>query len=362
LRAALADMLVDPIDLSRLDLEVIGATDGEIMDANLKSSSGRVYGVTNGIPRFPTSRDTGQLQTMQAFGYKWRNESSYGWVRKTGDQGAYAVWLSEKYGFESVADWCHHFAGKRMLDLGCGAGMASYFWLTSTEWEPTAPWVGVDISDAVDVAREQLRHVPNTHFVQADALQLPFSDETFDAVLSEGVLHHTRSTAEAIESAARVLAIGGELNFYVYRRKAPAREFMDDHVREKLRGLTDEGAWDAMRSLTMLARNLAALKADVTVEEDVPVLGIKAGTLDIQRLIYWNFAKLYWNEAFTFEENVHVNYDWYRPAYAHRQSAEEIEDWCRCAGLEITRIHEQESGFTVRAVKTSRSQSADRSR
>ncbi|HXN92755.1 MAG TPA: class I SAM-dependent methyltransferase [Candidatus Sulfotelmatobacter sp.] len=351
MKAALADMLVDPVDLSPFQLEVVARAGEEIVDATLRSASGRTYAVDRGIPRFMTTQDEGQLQTMHSFGYKWRNESSYAWARQGGDGGAYAAWLSEKYGFDSAAAWCRHFAGKRFLDLGCGAGMASYFWLTSSHWEPKGPWVGVDISEAVDVAREQLGRVPNTHFVQADALNLPFSSGTFDAILSEGVLHHTPSTRMAIESAARVLAGGGELHFYVYRRKAPAREYMDDHVRERLRDLSDDEAWDAMRSLTLLARNLARLKAEVTVEEDVPLLGIKAGTQDVQRLIYWNFAKLYWNEAFDFEENVHVNFDWYRPVYAHRQSAEEVQAWCRDAGLEIVRMHEQESGYTVRAVK-----------
>jgi len=346
-------MLVDPFDRTGLDLQVVAETGDEIMDATLTSRSGHTYRVSRGIPRFLTSNDSGQVQTMHSFGFKWRNKASYAWARKTGDDGLYATWLSEKYGFRSAADWCRHFSGKRILDLGCGAGMASYFWLASDEWDSTSQWVGVDLSEAVDVARENLRHIPNTHFIQGDAMKLPFRDETFDAVLSEGVLHHTPSTKQAIASVARVIVDGGELNFYVYRRKGPAREFTDDYVRERLLSLTDEEAWDAMRSLTMLARSLASMKADVTVEEDVPLLGIKAGRQDVQRLIYWNFAKLYWNDAFDFEENVHVNYDWYRPVYAHRQSEDEIREWCQAAGLEITRVHEQESGFTVRAVKNS---------
>lgn len=350
-RRQLVELLADPLDLSPLQLEPSEEADGEVKEGALRSASGRTYPVRNGIPRFFTTQDAGQLNTMRAFGYKWSQESSYGWLRTAGDQGFYASWLSEKYGFDSVAAWCRHFGGKRMLDLGCGAGMASYFWLASSDWDPRSPWVGVDISEAVDIALQHFTHIPNTHFVQADAMQLPFPDRTFDAILSEGVLHHTPSTQKAIASATRVLARGGEFHFYVYRRKAPAREFTDDHVREKLRSLTDEEAWNAMRPLTKLARNLAALKVEVEVEEDVPELGIKAGRLDVQRLIYWNFAKLFWNDAFDFEENVHINYDWYRPAYAHRQSAEEIKTWCDDAGLDIVRLHEQESGYTIRAMK-----------
>ena len=355
---ALTELLVDPIDLSPLSVQATAEEDGEVMDGSLESASGRSYAVTRGIPRFLTPADPGQLQTMQAFGYKWRNESSYTWIRQTGDEGQYAVWLTEKYGFGSAEGWCRHFDGKRFLDLGCGAGMASYFWVASGAWRSSAPWIGVDISEAIDVAREHLGRVPNTHFVQADALQLPFPDGAFDAILSEGVLHHTPSTQKALESAARVLAVGGEIDFYVYRRKSPAREFVDDYVRERLRGLSDDEAWETMRSFTRLARSLAALKAEVSVEDDVPFLGIKAGRQDVQRLIYWNFAKLYWNDALEFEENVHVNYDWYRPTYSHRQSAEEIEAWCAALGLEIERLHEQESGYTVRAVKASPSVSS----
>jgi hypothetical protein len=48
---------------------------------------------------------------------------------------------------------------------------------------------------------------------------------------------------------------------------------------------------------------------------------------------------------------VHINFDWYRPVYAHRQTAAEVRSWCAEAGLTIAYFHEQESGYTVRAVK-----------
>ena len=38
--------------------------------------------------------------------------------------------------------------------------------------------------------------------------------------------------------------------------------------------------------------------------------GIKAGRYDVQRLVYWHIAKLFWNETFSFEANNHVNFDW----------------------------------------------------
>jgi cytidylate kinase len=87
------------------------------------------------------------------------------------------------------------------------------------------------------------------------------------------------------------------------------------------------------------------------VAEDVPVLGIKAGRYDVQRLVYWNMAKLFWNPDMTFEENTHLNFDWYAPRYAWRQTEDEVRRWYDEAGLEITRLHVHEAGFTVRGVK-----------
>jgi SAM-dependent methyltransferase len=221
------------------------------------------------------------------------------------------------------------------------------------EGQWTGPcWVGLDISSAIDVARARIGGQAGTHFVQADALHLPFSDGAFDTVFSEGVLHHTPSTRDALASAVRVLEPGGEILFYVYRRKSPVREFTDDHVRDLVAGLPPGQAWEAMRPLTELGKALATLKVKIVVPEDVTVLGIPAGTYDVQRLIYWHIAKLFWNGDFSFEENQHINFDWYHPRYAHRQSEEEVRAWCAEERLEIRHLDGQESGFTVRAVKT----------
>jgi hypothetical protein len=101
-----------------------------------------------------------------------------------------------------------------------------------------------------------------------------------------------------------------------------------------------------------LGQALAELKTEVEVPEDVPLLGIKKGRHDVQRLVYWHFAKLYWRDTFSFEENNHVNFDWYHPRYSWRHTEKEVRQWCDEAGLEITRFDDsQESGFSVRAIK-----------
>ena len=156
-------------------------------------------------------------------------------------------------------------------------------------------FVGVDISAAIDTACQRLGEIEGTSFVQADILALPFPPSSFDLVFSEGVLHHTPSTEAAFKALARLLRPGGEIMIYVYRRKAPAREFVDDYIRERIAGLPPEEAWDQLRPLTRLGQALAELETRSRYPEDVELLGIPKGVYDVQRLVYWHFAKLFWN-------------------------------------------------------------------
>lgn len=349
MKKCLFDLLVDPMERLPLQLQENQVEDDEILTGQLIAQNGTHYVVDNGIPRLTVSADAGQQQTSQAFGYKWRRRDTY-------DSPAFkqvsSTWMIEKYGFQSVEEWSRYFSNRsRILDIGCGSGYSSSLWLMTPYWTGKAMYVGVDISTAVDVASERLHSTSNVHFAQADALALPFPDQSFDTVFSEGVLHHTASTREAIHSASRVLTMGGEFHFYVYRRKGPVREFTDDYIRQQIADLSEEDAWEAMRSLTHLAKVLSENDAQIQIQQDIPLLGISTGTHSVQRLIYWNFAKLYWNKDLAFEENVHVNFDWYRPRYAHRQTEDELRRWCEDAHLSINWWHTQESGFSVRATR-----------
>jgi arsenite methyltransferase len=348
MRKSLVDILVDPVSKLPMRLQIVDETDrGEILKGLLASKDNRTFPITKGIPRFVVTGDHGQKQVAESFGFKWQQRGSYEYAQF----GTwYHEWLLARYGFANDSELRAYFqARRRILEVGCGSGMSSTLSLSGAGREQE--WVGMDISVAVDVARERLSHVPNTDFVQGDILQLPFREGTFDTIFAEGVLHHTPSTEQALKSLAPLLESGGEILFYVYRKKGPIREFTDDYVRGIVSGLPPQDAWDVMRPLTKLGQALAELHAEVEVPEDIPYLGIRAGRYDVQRLIYWHFAKMFWNDAYSFEGNNHVNFDWYHPQYAHRHTEDEIRGWCADAGLSIHYFDAQESGFTVRAIK-----------
>jgi arsenite methyltransferase len=349
--SSLLQYLVDPASKTPLALvDAVLGPEGEIEEGRLRSDEGREYPIRRGIPRFVLFDDAGQQQTSESFGYKWGqrrafdSDSTREWARS---------WLLTRYGFASAVEMRSHLArAGRVLDAGCGSGYSAVLWLEPGWSTGTgAEWFGVDVSEAVDVARETLRGVEGTHFIQADILQLPFRDETFGAGLSEGVLHHTPSTERAFASVAGTVQVGGELLVYVYRKKGPIREFSDDFIRDLISPLPPAEALEQVQPLTELARALAATNATVVVPQDVPYLGIEAGEYPLQRFVYWHLLKAFWNDAFSFDGNNLVNFDWYHPRYAHRHTEHELRTWCERYGVDVSRFEAQESGFTLRGLK-----------
>lgn len=76
------------------------------------------------------------------------------------------------------------FTAGRVCDLGCGMGRWSYFLR-----ERCRELVLVDFSEAIFVARENLRDAPNALFFMGDITHLPFRGNFADLAFCLGVLH-----------------------------------------------------------------------------------------------------------------------------------------------------------------------------
>lgn len=290
-----------------------------------------------------------QAQTREAFGFKWGKRDSY---ESEAVQARAREWLLERYCDGDPGKLQQRLGGGRkvILDAGCGSGYSALALFGELLREHD--YLGVDISNSVDVARVRFaeKGLPGD-FLQCDLMDIPIPDNSVDVVFSEGVLHHTDDTGAALVNLARKLKPGGSFMFYVYAKKAPAREFTDDHIRRYIAPMSDEEAWEALKPLTALGIALGKLKTSLKVETAVDCLGIPAGEFDIQRFFYWNVCKTFYREDYTFDEMHHINFDWFRPLNCHRHTREEVEGFCEAAGLSIESIVEQLSGITVVAVK-----------
>ena len=324
-------------------LNGILGTDELIEGASL-DIRGRSFVVIDGIARSRALLSAEQGQTRDAFGFKWKKRDTFD---SPASLARMRSWLIERYGDVATAPWLEeHGREPILLDAGCGAAMSALeLWRDAM---PPVKYLGVDVSEAVDVARRRFaeRGLPGG-FMQADIVDLPLAEGSIDLIFSEGVLHHTNSTENALKSLARLLKSGGRFLFYVYRRKGPVREFTDDHVRERIQGMPPDTAWRAMEPLTRLGIALGEIDAEVHVPEPVELLGIPAGRMSVQRLFYWHVAKMFYHPDLSFEEMNHINFDWYAPMNAHRQTPEEVRRWCSEAGLTVEREVVEDAGITV---------------
>jgi len=103
----------------------------------------------------------------------------------------------------------HLTENTRLLDCGCGAGSITVGLAGSVRCV-----VGLDLSAATlkpavsHLAAESIR---NVRFVVGNGTQLPFSEESFDAVLMHSLLEAAADPAGVVREASRVLVPGGLL-------------------------------------------------------------------------------------------------------------------------------------------------------
>ncbi|WP_282837397.1 demethylmenaquinone methyltransferase [Microbacterium flavum] len=98
-------------------------------------------------------------------------------------------------------------AGQRILDLAAGTGASSVA-LAKSGAEVTA---GDFSPGMIAEGRRRHGHVPNVTFVQADAMDLPFEDDSFDAVTISFGLRNVNDPKRALREMLRVTTPGGRL-------------------------------------------------------------------------------------------------------------------------------------------------------
>ena len=110
-------------------------------------------------------------------------------------------------------DYFACFAGKQVLEIGCGAGPASCLFA-----ENGAHVRAIDLTETgVEMTRRHTTDL-DVKVERMDAEQMSFADASFDHVFSWGVLHHTSNPERAFAEVVRVLRPGGTALIMVYNR------------------------------------------------------------------------------------------------------------------------------------------------
>lgn len=305
------------------------------------------YGLTQtkGGDIRPESID--QAKTNETFSDKWRRFKQYGLEPE--HKSFLFGWYCKKLGVPDLDALKGFYRSKtRVLEVGPGSGFNTRFIAENCPGEVFA----LDISEAAYTTFDNTRDLDNCCVVQADLMDAPFADESFDFIIADGVLHHTPNTRAAVGALYKKVRPGGQFFFYVYRKMGAARVFSDDYIRQQFMPLTTEECYAACEGITELGRELSRLNVTITLEKPIPALGIPSGTHNVQRLLYYNFLKCFWNEAFDYETNNMVNFDWYHPHNAWQHTDDEVTGWLKELGVVEYRFNDANpNGISVLLTK-----------
>ena len=311
MKPALLDILVCPACRNALDLRADVRKELEVLEGALRCMGcARDYPVVSGVPRFVDS-----AAYASSFGRQWH------WFRKVQIDSMSGTDESERM-LAATTGWSgEDYRGRLVLDAGVGAGRFAE--IVSNKGGDV---VGVDLSQAIDAAYENIGSRPNVHLVQADIFAMPFRDGTFDMAYSVGVLHHTPDPAAAFARVAAAVRQGGALAVYLYARYGPSHRFSD-----MIRVLTTRLPFPVLRALSALAVPAYYLYR-------VPVLGkVLAVVCPISLHQDWRWR---WLDTF----------DWYSPRYQWKLLYPEVVRWFRTNGFRHVELFD--GPIRMRGVKT----------
>jgi SAM-dependent methyltransferase len=253
----------------------------------------RIYPVQVGIPRFLPDLSSGEQQVKRSFNLE------------------HSRYLDSHYlhfGERLVQQWLddiqlprEFFRGKLVLDAGCGSGRWTYAMA-----QLGATVVAIDLTDAgVEITHRATAQLENVAALQASVFHLPFRPESFDLVVSWGVLHHTPNTRAAFERVAPLVKKGGQLYAMFYEKHNPVKYFFTDLLRGALRTLPEDRRYEACRWLIINNRLLYRLLAQLVICAPYPPSGdpLELSTLQLGL------------------------YDAYAPVFNHLHTRQEVASW-----------------------------------
>jgi SAM-dependent methyltransferase len=155
---------------------------------------------------------------------------------------------AEHWRHRLIHDGTHLEPGTRLLEVGCGVG--AVLAVLGQEF-PGLQLAGVDIEPAqLAFARGHLQRAGvEARLVEADALALPFEDESFDHVWMMWFLEHVPDPPAVLREARRVIAPGGGITAievdYSTCRAEPSTPAIEGLIRAMVQGMAASGWSDA---------------------------------------------------------------------------------------------------------------------
>lgn len=330
------NIFIDPKTKEKLALKIQQESGGQVITGKLYSDR-HSYPVISGIPRFVGKSfyagrqvDSPEYQTTRSFGVKWREKRNRALgcskedVRDLKEQFMAILGCETEFRFKNILKNC-----KISLNAGCGVAWPEYLF----NYNPRAQKHCIDISLSVEQGYAKTKELKNVIVSQASIFQLPYPDNIFDIIYSNGVIHHTVEPRKALQELIRKLAPGGLIGIYIYAKKPFLRELADSQIMKITTAMSYRKCMEFSRQMTSLGEALSKIKQPLVIGKDIELLNIKKGKYALQRFIYDYFLKCWFNPRRDTLIADLINQDWYHPYYASHHTKEEVFGWLRESGM-----------------------------
>jgi 2-polyprenyl-3-methyl-5-hydroxy-6-metoxy-1,4-benzoquinol methylase len=251
------------------------------------------------------------LSKQWSFSQEWKEhkdkQQENTWVWNTRERLA-QFFIETNTSKESIAD-------KIILDAGCGNGL-----LTKAIAEHNCNVLGIDIHPYLPASTD------NCVFVQGSFDDPPFKKESFDIIIANGSIHHTRSTEHSFQSLASLVKERGTLYVWVYKKP-------EVFWQKILLGIVDMKRFFISRSPVWLQK----IFVHIITQFFFLLSRIRKGG----------------NSNRTREEILINNYDTFTPRHRHYHTPTEVASWFHTAGFEapILSHWNNKYGFGMMAIK-----------
>jgi SAM-dependent methyltransferase len=305
----LLTILCCPVCTGLFELHDSEETAGEVVSGRLVCQSGQhCYPIMQGVPRF-----VGSENYASNFGFQWNQ------FRRTQLDSCSGLSISRDRLLRQTGWSAKDFAGKTVLDVGCGTGRFAEVALSFG-----ANVVALDYSSAVDACWSNLKASPRLNVVQADIYSLPIRRGCFDLVYCLGVLQHTPNVKRSFTSLLPLVKEGGLLvvDSYLWSLRSLC------HPRFLLRVVTKrmrpEKLFPLVQSLAPSLLKLSRLVGRIPgigryLKRLIPIANYEGVySLTERQLVEWATLD---------------TFDWLSPRYDQPQSPDILQQWFKEAGM-----------------------------